>query len=321
MIIAFSDPKILEVTVFFKVVDARGVTEDGVGRGVAREVLTEFWHLFYQSLSVGASTKVPTIRHDYQKHEWKAVARILLYGYFKEGLYPIALSPAFVGCTILGEDRVSNQVLVESFMAYIAEDEREVVNNCLKNTSEIADNDDLLDVLGSYNCYRKPNEENIEDILCQLAHQELIQRPRYVSNCWAAILQPLKSRLPFQNMESILQFYEELKPTAKKVVQILDASPQNEAQRNAFAHLVRYVKSLGGNVSAFLQFTTGGDVIVEGRKLKVTFTELNGLQRRPVAHTCGPLLELPSTYQYYNELVEEFSSILREKSAWSFDIV
>ena len=49
-------------------------------------------------------------------------------------------------------------------MAYIAEDERDVVNNCLKNTLEIADNDDLLDVLGSYNCYRKPNEENIEDI-------------------------------------------------------------------------------------------------------------------------------------------------------------
>ena len=119
------------------------------------------------------------------------MARILLYGYFKEGVYPITLSPVFLGCTILGEDRVSNQVLVESFMAYIVKDEREVVNNCLKNASEIADNDDLLDVLGSYNCYRKPNEENIEDILCQLAHQELIQRPRYVSNCWAAILQPL----------------------------------------------------------------------------------------------------------------------------------
>jgi hypothetical protein len=63
MITAFSDPAILKVTIFFKVVDARGV----IGRGVAREVFTEFWHLFYQSLSVGASAKVPTIRHDYQR--------------------------------------------------------------------------------------------------------------------------------------------------------------------------------------------------------------------------------------------------------------
>ena len=321
MITAFSDPKILEFIIFFKVIDARGVPEAGEGRGVAREVITEFWHLFYQSLSVGTSAKVPTIRHEYQKDEWKAVARILLYGYCMEGVYPIALSAAFVACTILGEDCVSNKVLMESFIAYLAEYEREVVNNCLKNTSEIAGNDDLLDILGSYNCHRNPNEENIKDILSQLAHQELVQRPRYVSNCWATILKPLKNRPAFKDMESILKFYEDMKPTSKKVVNILDASPQNEAQRNALAHLVRYVKSLGSNVCAFLQYTTGADIIVEGHKLKVTFTDLNGLQRRPVAHTCGPLLELPCTYQYYNELVEEFSSILREKSAWSFDIV
>ena len=249
------------------------------------------------------------------------MARILLYGYCVEGVYPIALSAAFVACTILGEGCVSNQVLVESFITYLAEDEREVVENCFKNTSEIAGNDDLLDILGSYNCHRNPNEENFKDILSQLAHQELVQRPRYVSNCWATILQPLKNRPAFTDMESIIKFYEDMKPTAKKVVNILDASPQNEAQRNALAHLVRYVKSLGSNVCAFLQYTTGADIIVEGQKLKVTFTELDNLQRRPVAHTCGPLLELPCTYQYYNELVEEFSSILREKSSWSFDIV
>jgi HJR/Mrr/RecB family endonuclease len=79
-------------------------------------------------------------------------------------------------------------------------------------------------------------------------------------------------------MASILHFYEELKPTAKKVLKIQYASPENKAQRNAFDHLVRYIKSLGGNVSVFLQFTTGADIIVEGQKLKVTFNELNGLQ-------------------------------------------
>jgi hypothetical protein len=155
MITSFSDPTILGVTIFFKVVDACGVIEEGEGRGVARIVLTEFWHLFYQSLSVGASAKVPTIRHDYQRQEWKAVARILLYGYCKEGVYPIALCAAFIGCTILGEDRVSRKVLVESFMAYIAEDEREVVDKCLKNRSQIDNNEDLLEVLGSYNCFRR----------------------------------------------------------------------------------------------------------------------------------------------------------------------
>ena len=319
MIFAFNDPKTLNAIVFFKVIDARGNVEQGEGRGVAREVITEFWHLFYQSLSVGAATKVPVIRHDYRKQEWKAVARILLYGYCKEGIYPMALS--FIACIILGEECISSDVLLKAFLAYVSDDERETINESLGNRSKIANNDVLLDVLSTYKCFRIPDEQNIEDILCQLAHQELIQRPRYVSNCWAPILRALKSRLPFQDATSILQFYEEMKPTAKKVLKILDASPETEAQRIAFDHLVRYIKSLGSNVGAFLQFTTGADIVIDGQKLKISFTELNGFQRRPIAHTCGPLLELPCTYQYYNELVEEFSSLLREKSAWTFDIV
>ncbi len=163
MITAFSDATILKVTIFFKVVDAHGVIEEGEGRGVAR-VLTEFWHLFYQSLSVGASAKVPTICHDYQRREWKAVARIVLYSYCKEEVYRIALCAAFVVCTFLGEDHVSSEVLMKSFIAYRVEDEREVVDNCLKNRSQINKNEDLWGVLRSYKCYRIPKEENIDDI-------------------------------------------------------------------------------------------------------------------------------------------------------------
>ena len=82
---------------------------------VAREVITEFWHHFYQSLSVGAATKVPVIRHDYRKQEWKAVARILLYGYCKEGIYPVTLPSASITCTILGEECISRDVLLKAF--------------------------------------------------------------------------------------------------------------------------------------------------------------------------------------------------------------
>ena len=40
--------------------------------------------------------------------------------------------------------------------------------------------------------------------------------------------------------------------------------------------------------------------------------------RRPIAHTCGPCLELPSTYSNFCELREEFSNILK-KSTWEMD--
>ena len=50
-------------------------------------------------------------------------------------------------------------------------------------------------------------------------------------------------------------------------------------------------------------------------KIEVTVTKLD-FGRRPVAHTCGPLLELPSTYLSYPELRNEFDSILANESCF-----
>ena len=73
-----------------------------------------------------------------------------------------------------------------------------------------------------------------------------------------------------------------------------------------FDHLKTYLKSLEGNISNFLRFVTGSD-IVNYSTIKVRFSKLD------VAHICGPVLELPRNYQSYNELVEEFSCILSGK--------
>jgi len=40
---------------------------------------------------------------------------------------------------------------------------------------------------------------------------------------------------------------------------------------------------------------------------------LRGAGRRPIIRTCGPILELPSTYQSYSELAEGFSSLINER--------
>ena len=321
LIEAFSDPKILRSIVLIKVVDNNGRVEAGEGTGVLRDVLTEFWFQFFQSLAIDASSKVPVIRHDYQNREWKAIGRLLLYGYSKEGIFPLPLSQAFIFSCIFGEESISDEMLLNSFRAYISEDEKETMDHCLKNRENLTDNEDLKELLSSYKCYRLPSEETIQNVFCQLAHQELIQKPRYVANCWSPILRSLKTHECFENESKLLSFYEQLKPTPKKVIKILNASPTNDAERNTFDHLKRYVKSLGGNVSAFLQFTTGASVLLPGRQIELSFTQLDGLARRPIAHTCGLLLEIPSTYQCYNELVEEFSAILQEKSAWSFELV
>lgn len=116
------------------------------------------------------------------------------------------------------------------------------------------------------------------------------------------------------------KIYEEKRPTGRKVVKLLKCEPAKDSEQQCLDHLKRYIKSLQGqSLTQFLQFTTGSDIIVT-EQIKVVFTS-ESFARRPIAHTCAPMLELPNTYQCYNDLAEEFSNILSDKLSWSFSIV
>ncbi len=49
-------------------------------------------------------------------------------------------------------------------------------------------------------------------------------------------------------------------------------------------------------------------------KLEVQFNMLSGLARRPIAHTCSNILELPATYQSYPEFMKEFQQVLSDET-------
>ena len=83
-------------------------------------------------------------------------------------------------------------------------------------------------------------------------------------------------------------------------MKLLEAGRENDAERCRLDHLKRYLKSLEGNISNFLPFVTGSDILT-CTSIKVTFNALEDLIRRPVARTCGATLELPSTYQSYRK--------------------
>ena len=227
---------------------------------------------------------------------------------------------AFVALCILGEEKLSNDLLLDSFKHYVSGDEMEVINACMNGHFDI-DDEDTSDFLESYKCFRVASAENINEIIFQLAHQEIVQKPKYIASCWSTVLKSLTVFDSFKSIEDLRSMFEKKTVSTKKVLKLLSAQPANDAERESFDFLKRFVKSLpDGALSAFLQFTTGSDIIICD-SLEVTFVSVDGLARSPIAHTCTPSLELPSTYLSFNELSEEFSSVLREKGFWEFDIV
>lgn len=183
----FIDPNILKFKLNVKVIDERGEEEKGVGNGVLRDTITEFWKLFGTAVTLGGIEKVPCIRHDFQRGEWEAVGRLFVYSVVHIRYVPIFLSPAFIATCLFGEDVLGEKELLGAFRSYISSDEREVFDKCLGGKF-CSDDEELLDFLSAYKCYRVPSQDNIRGIILELAHQEIVQKPRYIFNCWAPIL-------------------------------------------------------------------------------------------------------------------------------------
>ena len=119
-------------------------------------------------------------------------------------------------------------------------------------------------------------------------------------SCWQPILSSLKDFKTFQSDESLKAFYNSIKPTNKKVLQLLVAQPETNGERDALNFLQRYMRGLDEqNLGHFLRFTTGADVLIVSQ-MTFRFLKVEGLYKTPVAHTCGPVLELPDTYQDFS---------------------
>ena len=302
--------------------DANGNPEEGKGSGVLRDVLTHFWQECFTAVGVGSIEKTPHIRHDMQKPQWQAIARVIVYGYKEANYFPLQLSQLFILTCLFGEECIDKPSLLKSFRYHVAEGDRGIIDLLLSKKFDPED-EDVLDFLSSMNCRKLPTPENVETIINELAHQELIQKPRYITNCWSPILRSLQngSDDTFQTVDGVAQLYEDKRPTAKKVNKLFYADTSNDVERQSLDHLKRYVKSLEGRaLERFLHFLTGSNVL-SCQSIEVTFTSLSGFDRRPIVHTCGPLLQLPTTYECFTELAAEFTNMMREEQAWSFDIV
>ncbi|KAI4881305.1 hypothetical protein NFI96_029920, partial [Prochilodus magdalenae] len=225
---AFIDPTIMDKEVSIHMKLPNGGLEVGVGSGVFRDCLSEFWSEFYNRCTLGTDVKAPFLRHEFQTSEWQAVARVLLKGWVAEKYFPIHLPLPFLEQALYGTVYSS---VTESFMLYISKHDREVLQHALNNFESV-DQDSLLDILDSYECHRMPTEENLGPLLTQLGHKALIQMPMFVIQCWRPVLKDLAKTLSPQKLVEII---EERVPSPKKVKELLKFPEDMNAQQHTVA--------------------------------------------------------------------------------------
>ncbi|XP_063964804.1 uncharacterized protein LOC135156383 [Lytechinus pictus] len=318
MVDVFSNSDVMNQQLSFDFINASGVAEKGVGLGLSREAYTAFW-VEFEEYCDGEEERIPLVRAGMTCHHWQAIARILVKGYMDVGVLPLSLSKVFLISTLFGLEAVSQGLLLESLFSFVSEPERVLLKAALSWTQEEEDQDELMDILSRFGIRKIPNRENIRQLLLDAASKELIQKPAYIADAFREILSSYTNSFP-SSVQLFLDALITIKPSTKRVVSLLRANPETVDQRTTFAYLKQFVRAMRPDMlEKFLRFVTGSSIICF-EEIQVSFSDVHGLLRHPIARTCGPLLEIPSSYASYSELRSEFNAILN-KDRIEFSII
>lgn len=102
----------------------------------------------------------------------------------------------------------------------------------------------FLTPLSTYKCFRLPAAQNIRKIILELAHQVLLQRLCYIAECWVPVVATLKTHQCFYSVKTMRELYSDLKPSSKKVIQALKATPSGDSKTQSYDFLKTFVRSL-----------------------------------------------------------------------------
>ena len=314
MIQAFTNNNILDANILLKRVLERGEVEVGVGSGVMRDCLTDFWDVFYTTKTCGTTYKIPLLHHKFKEREWAAVARILAFGWQKFKFFPVQLAPPFLTEAL---SLSSDSNLLEAFFNYISATEKDVLTEALSNFKG-ADMDELLRILSSHDCCVLPTEHNLQSLVEEIAHKEMVQEPAFIIKCWKPILGSIGQSISTAELKKIL---DDLKPKARNVTKCIKFPGRMSLdQQTTSNHLLRFVRERDEKeLGLFLRYCTGSDLFLS-KTIKVTFTvEQSQYARAPLAHTCSCSLELASDYKDYTDFRTEFISVLKS-GVWVMDL-
>ena len=228
--------------------------------GVLRDALSEFWGTFRDKCTLGNSVRVPALRHDMQYEHWKATAQILVMGFKQTGYLPVYLAIPFVAvCLQVDQEHLCNQEnLVSAFLNYIPESDKEILQMATRDLSEV-DQDELLDIMASHDVKVLLKQDNIKDVIAEIAHKSLIQSPAYIADAWRDVLpralKPLKTTLN--------ELFASRVPTARNVLKHLSFPSGCTPSQATIANFLRkFVKlSTQKQLVDFLRFCTGVFVI------------------------------------------------------------
>lgn len=311
----YTDPMIVDSYLHVKMVDEQG-SDWG---GVSRDCFTSFWNEVSELFFRGHSVLIPYLpphRLD-EEYKFRLLGRILAHSTAILGYIPVPLCKSVVMVTILDTTNIDESTLIEDFLLFLDQDDARIVRKALTDFSSLSEEerDTLQDLFTRFDMGCLIQESTFREHFLKMARSELCLKPRSLCELIREGIPEIHydrfwSQLTIDHLQIL---NDRLKPTAEKIIACLrpDESELNSQTRKVYGYFVDLISNLSQNdLEMLLQFITG-QTCVPRRNITVNFSNLSGIERRPIAHTCSFSIELPSTYESYEEFEAEFEMFLK----------
>lgn len=147
----------------------------------------------------------------------------------------------------------------------------------------------LIDILSRFACRHIPTANSIQQLINDVARYEFSVKTLTATHAMRIGVPTIYSGF-WENFttEELFTLYKALTTTPSSVLRmILEPVAMNAAKERVYGYLISFVGNLTlEELRLFLRFITGSSVCID-KKIEITFNNLTGAARRPIAHTCS----------------------------------
>ena len=169
-----------------------------------------------------------------------------------------------------------------------------------------------------YNVREIPTVSNLKRIIL-LAKHHLFRKPAApLSEMHSGVHEQHRMCWSDMGCGQLYAVYTALQVFPQKLLTMLaDVECMNPNQERVFLYLGQIIGNM--QKDEVRRFVTSS-AVCSTNAIQVTFNMLTGLARRPITHTCSYTLEIPATYQSYQEYASDLKAVLSaHEFVWVMD--
>ncbi|XP_068690974.1 probable E3 ubiquitin-protein ligase HERC4 [Montipora foliosa] len=304
------------------------VGEDGVdGGSLLKDMFSVFWIEALNTYFTGENVFVPFMsiaKQNEANRIYPLLGRILSHSTALLQTIPVSVCKSILLTVIHSPSAVNEKCLLSDFMKFITESERKILGRAVRDFQPLQDSDreEVQYIFGRFGMGAVIRQDNINTLSANLARQELCMKPLFLCTL-------IKSGIPKNHFQAFWEklsnttlndLYKALVPTTSGVLSLIETDDNLRPEEDVtFYYLRDFIRGLGeDDLLSFLRFVTGQDILPQ-QPIRVMFNRLEGVSRRPIAHTCSNLLELCLCYEIIQEFLREFKAILRDPASYVMD--